>query len=748
MNKLRNITVLSLLIILFSVGLSQKSNAQSEPNRLAFGFNYGLVKYWGEFSDNQFWWGGDLFLRYNIMPYLSVQGSFGLANARYKTDSDALRKYPDYFGEDAQMGDLYPGSNDVRIQDKNSIRLITGEVYAVVNFFPTQSFVPFIFGGAGWMNFEPRSGDTGYEGALPNNSLGKYEKGKVIFPVGVGFETYLTDNLVLNGRGTYRFTGTDYLDDLSEAEGGESGDDHFLTFGLGLSYYILGDADYDNDGLTNNYEESIGTDPKNPDTDGDNLWDGEEVNGEYTQEGRQGYKAYKTDPLNPDTDGDGLSDYDESFTYDYKTNPLLPDTDADGLRDNEESSYNTNPLVPDTDGDGLIDGKEVSEHKTKPDSKDTDEDGLNDGDEIMKYGTNPKSTDSDTDGLKDGDEVMKYKTNPASDDSDSDELKDGLEINQYKTDPNNPDTDRDGLLDGQEINVYSSDPIKPDSDNDGLTDGDEVKKYKTNPILDDTDKDLLKDGDEVNTYMTDPAIADTDNDGLKDGDEVLTHKTDPKKQDTDGDTLKDGKEVSFYMTNPTKPDTDDDKLQDGHEVNKTKTDPTNPDTDGDTVIDGEDDCPILAGKPSEEPGQNGCPQAPKVGTRMDFPDILFKVNSDDFNFDVPGTARNLAKLLEYINQCEKLQVMIEGHASQEGDEDHNQKLSERRAKKVRTWLIEQGVSPDKIIGAIGYGESQPKVKEPTGRALKKISKEELEDIRRQNRRITIEVARTCDGSTK
>jgi OOP family OmpA-OmpF porin len=187
---------------------------------------------------------------------------------------------------------------------------------------------------------------------------------------------------------------------------------------------------------------------------------------------------------------------------------------------------------------------------------------------------------------------------------------------------------------------------------------------------------------------------------------------------------------------------------------ETRTDPLNPDTDGDTVIDGEDDCPLTPGVKNTEltaegKGRNGCPATPKIGTRTDFPDILFIVNTDEFNYDMPGTAPSLAKLLEYIKQCEGLQTRIEGHASEEGTAKRNQTLSDLRAKKVRNWLIEQGVNPNKVAGAIGYGTSRPKVAEPKGAALKAISKDDLEAIRKQNRRITIEVTRTCEeGKTK
>ncbi|TAL70657.1 MAG: hypothetical protein EPN82_01670 [Bacteroidetes bacterium] len=731
--------ILAVILIAF---LFQETNAQSEGGRLAFGFNGGLSKYWGEFTDNQFWLQGQGFLRYNIIRTLSLQASFGLTQIRYKTDADALKSYPNYFGQDAKQGYKYPGLAAL-ITDKNSDRILTYELTLSYNFFPSQTFVPHVFVGLGYMSFEPKIGDTGYEGAAPNNSLGNYKKSNMEFPMGIGFETYLNDDLVLNANVTYRILGTDYLDDLADKDytgptqsgvqskyAGSKGDDKLLTFGLGLTYYILGETDYDGDGLTNDRERELGTDPRNPDTDGDGLKDGEEVDN------------YHSNPKNPDTDGDGLNDYDEPMKY--KTSNLKADTDADGVNDGEELTRKIDPLNPDTDGDKLLDGDEVNKYMTNPLNSDTDGDELTDGDEVLKYNTNPKANDTDNDGLKDGEEVNMYKTNPALADTDNDGLNDGMEIRQYKTDPANSDTDGDGLNDGAEINEYGTNPTVMDTDGDNINDGDEVRKYKTNPVSDDTDKDGLKDGEEILTYKTDPTIPDSDNDGLKDGDEVLVYKTNPTNADTDADMLNDGDEVLKYKTDPLATDTDKDKLADGEEVNKFKTDPANPDTDGDKVIDGDDDCPLVAGEPSMTKGKNGCPQPPKIGTKTDFPDILFIVNTDKFNFDYPATSLNLAKLLEYVKQCEGLSVVIEGHASEEGNKKRNQELSELRAKKVVEWLLSQGVKATSISGAVGYGSSQPKVKEPTGAALKKMSKENLENIRKQNRRITVKITKTCD----
>jgi len=94
------------------------------------------------------------------------------------------------------------------------------------------------------------------------------------------------------------------------------------------------DNDTDLDGLLDNEEDIIGTDPDNPDTDGDGVQDGQEVNTD------------NTDPLD-DCDSVGGTPLDTS------------DCDNDGLTTEEENELGTNPNQADTDGDGLTDGEEV-----------------------------------------------------------------------------------------------------------------------------------------------------------------------------------------------------------------------------------------------------------------------------------------------------------------------------------------------------------------------------------------------------
>jgi hypothetical protein len=83
-----------------------------------------------------------------------------------------------------------------------------------------------------------------------------------------------------------------------------------------------------------------------------------------------------TDPNNPDTDGDLLGD---GFELLYGFDPLianvviLDDTDGDGLTDFDESRQMTNPNNADTDGDGVSDNDEVNQGSNPNNDKDTEE---------------------------------------------------------------------------------------------------------------------------------------------------------------------------------------------------------------------------------------------------------------------------------------------------------------------------------------------------------------------------------------
>ncbi|MFP6896830.1 MAG: LamG-like jellyroll fold domain-containing protein [Roseibacillus sp.] len=109
------------------------------------------------------------------------------------------------------------------------------------------------------------------------------------------------------------------------------------------------DGDPDMDGLTNQEESDLGTDPNNEDTDGDGFKDGEEdMSGIWGGPSDPG-----TDPRLADTDGDGLDDGvenpNESFVDESQpgTDPNKVDSDGDGFGDLSEIAAGSDP----TNGD-------------------------------------------------------------------------------------------------------------------------------------------------------------------------------------------------------------------------------------------------------------------------------------------------------------------------------------------------------------------------------------------------------------
>lgn len=234
---------------------------------------------------------------------------------------------------------------------------------------------------------------------------------------------------------------------------------------INLNEFIYGTdptkPDTDNDGFNDFDEIKNFFDPLTPgktylDFDADGLPDWWETKYGFNTSFANGQK---------DSDDDGLSNLQE---YTYGTNPLNPDTDGDGFKDGYEVDRNFNPLGGgplDGDKDGLTDIQEKL-YGADQNKADTDDDGLKDGDEVSIYHTNPLKADTDGDGFKDGAEVesgfdpLVKGARLTSSDRDGD----GLALEQEQgigTDPNNPDTDHDGINDANEMMV-GLDPTNAD----------------------------------------------------------------------------------------------------------------------------------------------------------------------------------------------------------------------------------------------------------------------------------------------
>lgn len=127
-------------------------------------------------------------------------------------------------------------------------------------------------------------------------------------------------------------------------------------------------ADGDRDGLSDEVELAIGSDPDAFDSDGDTIPDGFELYGTLTR-------------------------------------PELADSDGDGTPDNVELDIDDVSIYSDDDGDGFLNGQEVASFNTNPNAIDSDGDGFGDDFEYffcteMNDPAHP-DTDSDDDGQPD-----------------------------------------------------------------------------------------------------------------------------------------------------------------------------------------------------------------------------------------------------------------------------------------------------------------------------------------------------------
>ena len=290
--------------------------------------------------------------------------------------------------------------------------------------------------------------------------------------------------------------------------------------------------DSDGDGVCDQAELILGTDPFNPcdlgeegtdDSDGDGSCDALET-------------LIGTDPLDPcdpvgvDTDGDGFCDLEEDLMGSNPFNACSPsnsDQDGDGYCDNEEIAMGSDMLDP-----------------CSPDGTDSDLDGLCNSQELAS-GSDPNDTCDPFEGDTDGDGLCDHlegiigssaedPCSPYGEDADGDGFCDMLEaVEGWDADnacsPDGEDLDGDGWCDGMErANGWNeSDPCSPmgmDSDQDGLCDMEELlsgwdPEDPCSPNATDVDGDGLCDLlEEINGSDPNSAESTLDIDGLTESD--------------------------------------------------------------------------------------------------------------------------------------------------------------------------------------------------------------------------------------
>jgi outer membrane protein OmpA-like peptidoglycan-associated protein len=84
-------------------------------------------------------------------------------------------------------------------------------------------------------------------------------------------------------------------------------------------------------------------------------------------------------------------------------------------------------------------------------------------------------------------------------------------------------------------------------------------------------------------------------------------------------------------------------------------------------------------------------------------DVLFAIDSSDLN---PSSRSALEQAAGVFAEYPKTAIIAQGHTDATGADEHNQRLSERRADSVASYLVARGVDRDRIL-AEGYGEHHP-----------------------------------------
>jgi outer membrane protein OmpA-like peptidoglycan-associated protein len=127
------------------------------------------------------------------------------------------------------------------------------------------------------------------------------------------------------------------------------------------------------------------------------------------------------------------------------------------------------------------------------------------------------------------------------------------------------------------------------------------------------------------------------------------------------------------------------------------------DRDGDGVADATDNCPDVAG-PIEN---SGCPAYDKVVVK---PDKLQLKERIAFAWDSALLSETARPVMDEVAQALKdnlsFRVQVDGHASSEGGDVHNQALSEERASAVVDYLVTRGVARNRLVSK-GFSSSVP-----------------------------------------
>jgi outer membrane protein OmpA-like peptidoglycan-associated protein len=272
------------------------------------------------------------------------------------------------------------------------------------------------------------------------------------------------------------------------------------------------------------------------------------------------------------------------------------------------------------------------------------------------------------------------------------------------------DKDEDGIEDKADACPSEPEDFDGIEDTDGCPDLDNDKDGISDK--DDTCPDLAEDFD---GFQDEDGCPDLDNDG--DGITDLKDKCPNEPEDFDGVKDDDGC-----------PDVVQDSDNDGIADDKDKC-PLKPedfdgfqdedgcpdlDNDLDGITDDVDKCPNESETYNGYLDEDGCPDERPIEEKFILQGCNFETGSAAIT---PDSYALLDKVVKSLKAYPEVRVEVAGHTDDVGKDDFNLGLSQRRAESVKQYLVNAGISADRIV-AKGYGETSPIATNgtPAGRA--------------------------------
>ena len=96
---------------------------------------------------------------------------------------------------------------------------------------------------------------------------------------------------------------------------------------------------------------------------------------------------------------------------------------------------------------------------------------------------------------------------------------------------------------------------------------------------------------------------------------------------------------------------------------------------------------------------------PPINVPVLIDNIFYEFDRADLT---PESTEALDKLVVMMNENPTITIELSAHCDYRGNDEYNQRLSQRRAESVVRYLIQHDVAAERLT-AVGYGESRPKV---------------------------------------